>query len=170
MDELTAKEISKLVDDHYSEVDRSLQSVSLPEDIGTLKVYWESLKTGTWYDSAGMDALVQDFLRRTRAVVEPSQEKLADDIENRLNEALSAEMMRARKTIRAPFQRLISTRFPDLAVPYLRGPSFPFLPELEEKDWSDGAGIAGGSGIIISCQAKRNLRSRSGIGGVRSAT
>ena len=58
-------------------------------------------------------------------------------------------MMRARKTIRTPFQRLISTRFPDLAVPYLRGPSFPLLPELVEKDWSDGDGISGGSGIVI---------------------
>ena len=68
----------------------------------------------TRYDSAGMDALVQDFLRRAQAAVETSQEKLADDIENRINEALSAEIMRARKTIRAPFQRLISTRFPRL--------------------------------------------------------
>ena len=160
MDELTAKEIWKLVDDHYSEVDRSLQSVSLPEDIGALKVYWESLKTGARVDSAGMDALVQDFLRRTRAAVEPSQEKLADEIENRLNEALNVEMMRARKTIRAPFQRLISTRFPDLAVPYLPGPSFPLLPELEEKDWSDGAGIAGGSGIIVSATLKKEVRKR----------
>lgn len=149
MDELTAKEISKLVDDHYSEVDKSLQSVSLPEDIGTLKVYRESLKSGIGIDSTGMDALVQDFLRRAHAAVEHSQEKLAEDIESRLNEALSAEMIRARKIIRAPFQRLISTRFPDLAVPYLRGPSFPLLPELEEKDWSDGAGIIGGPGIIV---------------------
>lgn len=160
MDELTAREISKLVDDHYSEVDRSLQSVSLPEDIGALKVYWENLKTGTRYDSAGMDALVQDFLRRAQAAVEPSQEKLADDIENRLNEALSTEMMRARKTIRAPLQRLISTRFPDLVVPYLRGPSFPLLPELEEKDWSDGEGIAGGFGIIVLATLSEEVRKR----------
>ena len=160
MDELTAKEISKLVDDHYSEVDKSLQSVSLPEDIGALKVYWESLKTGTRIDSAGMDALVQDFLRRARAAVEPSQEKLADDIENRLTEALNAEMMQARKTIRTPFQRLISTRFPDLAVPDLRGPSFPLLPELGEKDWSDGAGIAGGSGIIVLVTLVKEVRKR----------
>ena len=42
MDELTAKEISRLVDDHYSEVDKSLQGVSLPEDIGALEVYWKT--------------------------------------------------------------------------------------------------------------------------------
>ena len=162
MDELTAKEISQLVDDHYSEVNKSLQSVSLPEDIGALNVYWENLKSGFRYDSAGMDALVQDFLRRAQAAVETSQEKLADDIENRINEALSAEIMRARKTIRAPFQRLISTRFPDLAVPYLPGPSFPLLPELKEKDWSDGAGIAGGSGIsiIILATLTKEVRKR----------
>ena len=161
MDELTAKEISKLVYDHYSEVDKSLQSVSLPEDIGVLEVYWENLKSGTGYNSAGVDILVSDFLRRARAAAELSQEKLAEDIENRLNETLSAEMMRARKTIRAPFQRLISNRFPDLAVPYLRGPSFPLLPELEDKDWSDGAGIAGGFGIIIfSATLKKEIRKR----------
>ena len=160
MEELRTKEISKLVDDHYSEADRSLQSVSLPEDIGALEVYWENLKSGTGYDSAGMDALVHDFLRRAQAAVEPSQEKLADDIENRLNEALSAEMMRARKTIRAPFQRLISTRFPDLAVPYLRGPSFPLLPELEKKDWSDAAGIPGGFGILILPTLIKEVRKR----------
>ena len=100
LDKITAKEISKLLDVHYSEVDKSLQRVSLPKNIGALRVYWESLKSGTGYDSAGMDALVHDFLRRAQAVVEPSQEKFAADIENRLNEALSAEMMRARKTMR----------------------------------------------------------------------
>lgn len=158
MDKLTAKEISKLVDDHYSEVEKSLQGVSLPEDIGALKVYWESLKSGTGYDSDGMDTLIHDFLRRARAAVEPSQEKLVEDIENRLNEALSAEMMWARTTIRTPFQRLISTRFPELAAPYLRGPSFPLLPELEEKDWSDGVGIAGGFGIIILAILRKEVR------------
>ena len=115
MDKLMANEVSKLVDDHYLEVEKALQRVSLPENIGALKVYWESIKSGTGYDRTGIDALVQDFLRRAQAVSEPSQEKLAEDIENTLNEALSTEMIQARKIIRVPFQRLISTRFPELA-------------------------------------------------------
>ena len=134
MDKLTANEISKLIDEHSSEVNESLQSVSLPKNIGAARVYWESIKSGTGYDSAGMDALVQHFLTRAQAAIEPSQEKLTEDIENTLNEALSTEMIQARKAIRAPFQRLISTRFPELAVPYLRGPSLTIFPELEERD------------------------------------
>ena len=67
MDKLTTNEISKLIDEHNSEVNDSLQSVSLPENAGALRVYWESIKFGSGYDSAGMDALVQDFLRRAQA-------------------------------------------------------------------------------------------------------
>ena len=154
MDKLTANEISKLVDEHNSEVNESLQGISLPKNIGAARVYWESIKFGTGYDRAGMHALVQDFLRRAQAAIEPSQEKLAEGIENTLNEALRAEMIQARKAIRAPFQRLISTRFPELVVPHLRGPSFAILPELEEEDWSDGTGIVGGSGILILTLSK----------------
>ena len=154
MDKPTANEISKLIDEHSSEVNESLQSVSLPKNIGAARVYWESIKSGTGYDSAGMDALVQHFLTRAQAAIEPSQEKLTEDIENTLNEALSTEMIQARKAIRAPFQRLISTRFPELAVPYLRGPSLTIFPELEERDYSGGAGTVGGSGILILTLSK----------------
>ena len=132
MDRLFQEQVQERFDAHYKKVEQSLQTVSLPEDVGSLEVAWQQLKAVG--DSSDLDALLEGFIRRAQTTLEPQQEELAGHIDSQFKETLTAELKQAQDTIRAPFQEVLAGYFPAWNVPYLNPPPVPKLPGLQEED------------------------------------
>lgn len=156
LDNLFRGQIQERFDTHYKQVEQSLQTVSLPEDVTSLEVAWEQMRAGV-YDSSDLDSLVEGFIRRAQTTLEPHREKLAEDIDIQLDETLTAELKRAQDTIRAPFQEILRRHFPVWNIPNLHAPSLPTLPGMQEKDRSD-VPVAAISGLLLILLRRRIVR------------
>ena len=150
MDRLFQEQIQELFDAHYKRVEETLQTVSLPKDVGTLEVFWQQLKAGV-YDSSDLDALVDGFVHRTQAVLEPQREDLFGNIDSQLTETLTVELKQAQDNIRAPFQEIVGRYFPVWNIPRLNPPPVPPLPGLQEENQSHvpGSVIIGPAGFVL---------------------
>lgn len=150
MDRLFQEQVQERFDAHYKKVEQSLQTVSLPEDVGSLEVVWQQAKAGV-YDSSDLDALLEGFIRRAQTTLEPQQEELAGHIDSQFKETLTAELKQAQDTIRAPFQEVLAGYFPAWDVPYLNPPPVPKLPGLQEEDRTHvpGSVVVGFAGLGV---------------------
>ena len=140
MDRLFQEQVQERFDAHYKKVEQSLQTVSLPEDVGSLEVAWQQAKAGV-YDSSDLDALLEGFIRRAQTTVEPQQEELAGHIDSQFKETLTAELKQAQDTIRAPFQEILAHYFPTQDVPQLSALPIPRL--LGSQEGEDGKLLPG---------------------------
>ena len=69
LDSLFQGQIQQRFDTHYKDVEQSLQTVSLPEDVGRLEVAWQQLKAGL--DPSDLEALCEGFIRQAQTKLEP---------------------------------------------------------------------------------------------------
>ena len=136
LDSLFQDQIQGRFNTHYKQVEQSLQTVSLPEDVSSLGVAWKQMKAGV-YDSGDLDSLLEGFIRQAQTTLEPHQENLAEHIDIQLEETLAAELKQAQDSIRAPFQDILTRYFPVLNVPNWHVTPLPTLPGVQEKDRSD---------------------------------
>lgn len=149
MDRLFQEQIQELFEAHYKRVEETLQTVSLPKDVGALEVFWQQFKAGV-YDSSDLDALVDGFVHRTQAALEPQREDLFGDIDSQLTETLTVELKQAQDNIRAPFQEIVGRYFPVWNIPRLNPPPVPPLPSLQEENRSHvPAVVIGPAGFVL---------------------
>ena len=135
LDSFFRDELRGQFDTHYKEIEQSLQTVSLPEDVGRLEVAWEQLKAGTRIDSSGLDALVEDFIGRAQAEIEPYQANLIASIDSQLEEIWAAAFKQAQDTIRAPFLEILVRHFPAWDTPHLTAPPLSVPSQSSAEDY-----------------------------------
>lgn len=154
MDRLFQEQVQERFDAHYKKVEQYLQTVSLPEDVGSLEVAWQQAKAGV-YDSGDLEALVNSFVRRTQTAFEPLREDLAGDIDRLITGTLADELKQAQDNIRAPFQEIAARYFPAWDVPYLNAPPLPTPPGLQREGRSSLLGpTIGLVGLLVILRRK----------------
>ena len=161
LDRIMAKEAPRIFEEHYQEVEKSIQDVSIPENFRAFEVYWESRKEALGIDGTVLDTLVRNFMNQTEIRIEPLHARVSEIIDAKVSDALASEMIQARSSIRDPFQYLILNHFPDWPVPDFRGPSLPLFSELTDltsRDASVPLSISGGVVSIVIYMAKEKIR------------
>ena len=113
LDKVMAKEAPRIFEEHYQEVERSIQDVSIQENFSAFKVYLESRKEALGIDETVLDTLVRNFMSQTETSIEPLHGRVSEIIDAKVSDALASEMTEARSSIREPFQYLILNHFPD---------------------------------------------------------
>ena len=158
LDSLFQGQIQERFDNHYKGVERSLQTVALPEDVGRLQVAWQQLKAGV--DSSDLEALCEDFIRRAQTKLEPQREDLDAYIDNQVKEILTAELKQAQETIRIPFQEILARYFPVWDVQHLNAPPLPTPPRLQEEDYRPNvvSPALGLTGLLLVTLRRRIVR------------
>jgi hypothetical protein len=158
LDGLFQDQIQERFDNHYKDVERSLQTVSLPEDVGRLEVAWQQLKAGV--DPSDLEALCEDFIRRAQTQLEPQREELDAYIDSQVKEILTAELKQAQETIRAPFQEILVRYFPIWDVQHLSAPPLPTPPRLQEEDYRPNvvSPAVGLTGLLLVTLRRRIVR------------
>ena len=163
LDKIIVKEAPRIFEEHYQEVEKSIQSIFIPDNVSALEVYLESIKEGLEFDATVLDILVRNFVNQTEMRIEPLHTRVSEIIDAKVSDALFSEMIQARNIIREPFQDLILNHFPDWPVPDFRGPSLPLFSELTDLTTRDAAvprGIPGVVGGIIIAMAKEKIRKK----------
>ena len=156
LDSLFQDQIQERFNTYYKQVEQSLQTVSLPEDVSSLGVAWKQMKAGV-HDSGDLASLVEGFIRRAQTTLEPHRENLAEYIDIQIEETLTAELKQAQDTIRAPFQEILTRYFPVLNVPNWHVTPLPTLPEVQEKDRSH-VPVAAISGLLLIVLRRRIVK------------
>ncbi|MDR2527894.1 MAG: hypothetical protein LBD04_02605 [Synergistaceae bacterium] len=81
------RRLTRVMEEHYAEVESILADVTLGEDVGGLEVYWSQIKAGSGFDAA-LAGLVQSFADRaqktTRGSVMELQERLSGELHKKL--------------------------------------------------------------------------------------
>lgn len=124
LDSLFQERIQKRFDTHYEEVEQALQTVSLPQDIGGMEVFWQQLKAGVG-NTNDLDILVKDFIGQAQSRVEPKRQELIKFLDTQLEETLTGELEQAQNSIREPFLMIIADHFPVWDAPHLPAPPMP---------------------------------------------
>ena len=155
LDSLFQNQIQERFGTHYEQIEQSLQTVVLPENVGTLDVALKQYKALA--DPSDLNTLVKDFVLDAQITLESEHEKWAKYINIQLDETLTAdELKRTQDTVREPFQEILRQHFPVWDVPDLHAPPFPVLPGVQEKDRSDLLNPALGlTGILLIALHRR---------------
>lgn len=158
LDSLFQDQIQEQFDTHYTDVEKSLQTVSLPQDVGRLEVAWQQLKAGV--DPSDLEALCEDFIRRAQTTLEPLREELDAYIDGRVKKILTAELKQAQEAIRAPFQEILVRYFPVWEVQHLNAPPLPTPPRLQEDDYRPNvvSPALGLTGLLLVTLRRRIVR------------
>ena len=143
LDSLFQERIQKRFDTHYEAVEQALETVSLPQDIGSMEVFWQQLKAGVG-NTNDLDILVKDFIGQAQSRIEPKRQELIEFLDTQLEETLTGELEQAQNSIREPFLMIIADHFPVWDAPRLSAPSLPNSGSqgLQKKDRSYMPGSA----------------------------
>ena len=133
---------------HYEDVDAVLGTVSLPAEVGNLRLVWTQLKAGT-YDSRDLDRLVEDFISDAQHSLEPHREELSQFMEAQIGIFLTDNLKRAQQNIWEPYANIPGRYFPTLKVPNLPAPPLPALSEVSPDIASSRRGLAALAGTAL---------------------
>ncbi len=139
---------------HYENVEESLDTVSLPTELGNLEVAWQQLKAGT-YDSRDLDRLVEDFINQAHRTLEPHREELSAFMEAEIERFLNENLKRSQEKIWTLFAEVPGRYFPSLQVPILPPPSLPDLPNALPGSASSYRGVVGLAGAALLLRGVR---------------
>jgi hypothetical protein len=143
---------------HHQDVEKALQRVTLPDDIGVIEVIWRQLKAGVGANEA-LEDMITRFSERAMREIESEREGLMEVIDKRVKEVLQKELPRAQENIRAPFQKILVRHFPAWEGHGLPAPPLPSINLRAEGAHGPGATMLGAlGGMLILVLRKRIVK------------
>lgn len=170
-----SSQTQKRFKEHHAEAKEILQKVSLPDDVGSLKVFWEQWRSilsdflpEFLSNSKDFNDMVGRFIRDGERHLEPAREALEGDIEELFEDVLGNEVERAQRDIRTPFQGILIRYFPVWEGHNLQAPPLPSLPQASGVEpgtfgLSEGLALTGLLLILLRKRIAKMIQRRVGV-------
>ena len=144
------KRLTRIMEEHYAEVESVLADVTLGEDVGGVEVYWSQIKAGTGFD-ATLAGLVQRFADRAQRAVRADIMELQERISGELHQKLMDNIILANSNIWGRYDLAMGQVFgKELVSSVTATPSLESVLESIRGREGEGANAAGQSPAALA--------------------
>ena len=142
-------DLRRILQDHYSEVERALASTTLPDDHSSVGIWWKQVKAGVLLNE-DIEEVVGLFVKRAAPRLSEVQEALQREVLDSLEQRTQTLLRESMEEIRRPFIETIKGRLPlynSLPLPRTGRAVLVISLSGEQADrgrLSSGVGVVGG--------------------------
>ncbi|OPZ40732.1 MAG: hypothetical protein BWY99_00499 [Synergistetes bacterium ADurb.BinA166] len=142
-------DLRRILQDHYSEVERALASTTLPDDHSSVGIWWKQVKAGVLLNE-DIEEVVGLFVKRAAPRLSEVQEALQREVLDSLEQRTQTLLRESMEEIRRPFIETIKGRLPlynSLPLPRTGRTALVISLSGEQADrgrLSSGVGLVGG--------------------------
>ncbi len=147
-------DLRRILQNHYSEVERALEETTLPEDHSSVGIWWKQVKAGVLLNE-DIEEVVSLFVRRAGPRLSAVQEALQREVLDSLEQRSQSLLFESMEEIRRPFMDTIKERLPlynTLPLPKTERAALTVTLTGEQADrgrLASGVGLVGGLALTL---------------------